>query len=665
MREENPRLRDFQEKYERSLSAYSEKNLFKDRLAQYQGTRTVRKGKDVDIVWNFTFELLESQIDSNIPKPKVTSSRPTERTIRNAQVIEDMLRCEIDRLPFEAMNDEDERNVKIFGGSGFLVEWDNEAKTHDTIGALSVRLLSANQIIPQHGVLETRYMDYIFLTFDDTKSRIKARYGKDVDDESTDAQVSEFSATDDTVTQIVCFYQNKNGNLGFISWVNDVILTDDDNYEARKDSICVRCGRTKIDKVCVCGSTEFDKRPADGEELKEDIQLSDGRVVPAMSPVIDDNGDYVFEEYEEQVIDAETGLPLTELVFENGLAVGETPVTQPSQRAKLEPTTIPHYYPRKSPVVIRKNVSVYNKFLGDSDCDVIRDFQEGANKLLTKVNKKLLKAGSYLAKPHDLNFQLSDDDVIPINIENVEQLARLKAINLEFNVEQDLAAVDKYYYMAKSVLGVTDSFQGKADTTAQSGKAKEIQVAQAAGRQMSKKVMKNAMYADLYEMMFKFMLAYTDEPRVYTSIDEDGQQVQRIFNKYDFLEQDESGNWYYCDDYTFSVDESGVDSNNKQFMLEDVRQDFSMGAFGNPQDPRTMLRYWKEKEVIGYPNAKRNVKEWERVIEEMQQMEQQQDMQQNQSQQIDMMIEQMPEELRQQALQNPQMLEEMIAQQIQ
>lgn len=571
--------------------------------------------------------MIESQIDSAIPQPKVKPQRPSEKTLRNASIIEDMIRNQVDRLPFESINDEDERSVKIMGGSAYLVEWDNSVKTHDTVGDISVRLINAKQIIPQQAVYETRYMDYLFITLDDTKSRFKARYGKDVSDESIDNTTSDAPTTDDVATQVIAYYINKRGGLGCFSWVGDTVLIDDDSYEARKDKVCAKCNLSKPlgENQCSCGSKEWTKRPKDNEIITEDITRADGTIIPALSPARDDSGEYVMEDYQSPTIDPYTGYPVYDRVFDDmGNVVGEQPRLEVKQRVQMVPTQIPYYYPKSYPLIIRKNISATNNVLGYSDCDIVKDFQEGANKLLTKINKKLLKAGTYLTKPTELRFDFSDEDVTPINVENLAQAQSIKAIDLKFDVSQDLSMVDKYYYMAKSVLGVTDSYQGKADSTATSGRAKEAQIAQAAGRQRSKRIMKYAAYADLYEMMFKFMLAYADEPRTYTSTDEQGHQVEKIFSRYDFLEQDDLGNWYYDDQYLFSVDESGIDVNNKQLMLEDLRTDLSIGAYGDPSDPETMLAYWKEKEIFGYPNAKRNVERWERKIEEMQLIAQQQ-----------------------------------------
>ncbi|MBC5648264.1 hypothetical protein [Christensenella tenuis] len=614
------RLREFRQKYETAYAAYGkEREAFFRRRAQYEGDHTICGGKDADVVWNFTMELIESQIDSYIPQPKVTPKRPTEKNKRLAAVIEDMLKNELDRMPFEYLNDEDERTVKTLGGSAYLVEWDNALRTHDTVGGLNVRLLDPTEFVPQEGVCFLPYMDYLFLMFEDTKERLSERYGVDVSNEGVDPQVGEQTLSNDTCTQIVCYYRNKTGGLGCFSWAGNTVLIDDEDYEARKDKICAECGRTKPigEEACACGCTKWETRSREYEELKEDIVRSDGTVIPAISPVME-NGTYVMEEYEKPMTDPETGLPMFERQFdEMGLPIGDVPKMERKQRAKYAHTKIPYYYPKRFPIAIRKNVSARGQVLGDSDCDAIRDFQTAANKLLTKVNKKLLGAGSYLTKPKDMDITLSDEDVKPINITSPDQINMLKSITMNFDVEQDLNSVQQYYQMAKSTLGITDTFQGKADPTATSGRAKEAQIAQAAGRQNSKQVMKNAAYAEMYEIMFKFMLAYADEPRAYASKNEEGEPEERVFNRYDFLEQDEAGNWYYEDGFLFSVDENGTAQRNRQFILEDLRTDFGLGAYGNPQDPRSMLRYWRVKEGLNYPNAKQMVKEWQKEIERM------------------------------------------------
>lgn len=627
MKKDNKRLSEFKEKYQKALTSYSgNRNKFNKRWEQYKGTKKIegkngQAARDADVVYNFTMELIESQIDSYIPPPKVKPKKTNDRTMNNASVIEDMIRNEIDRLPMEYLNDEDERSTKVMGGDMFLVEWDNSASTHDTVGALSIRLINAKEFIPQNGVKSLQYMNYLFIRLEDTKESIEKRYDKDVSLESVDGNTEDTSDKEDMVTQIICYYINKD-RLGCFSWAGDTVLIDDDNYEARKDKVCSKCGKTKSpsQKECICGSTEFEKRPLDYEVLTEDIIRADGTIIPAMSYARDENG-YLLEDYQEQEIDPQFGMPMYDRVFdENMTLIGEEPRMTTKQRPYLVPTQIPYYTPKKFPICIRKNVSVYNEVLGDSDCDPIADFQTSANKILSKVDKKTISAGSVLTIPEGINYSPTDADVKPILITNVAQMQMLKSITLDYNTQKDLDTVMQYYQMAKSTLGISDTYQGKQDVTAQSGRAKELQIAQAAGRQKSKRVMKNACYADIYETMFKFMLAYADEPRVYASTDQNGKPIEKVFSRYDFLSQDDYGNWYYDDEYLFSVDESGTGLSDRGFLLDDVRQDFGMGAFGNVASPETLLLYWKEKEVLNYPNAKRMVSHWEgRVTEAKQQ----------------------------------------------
>ena len=39
------------------------------------------------------------------------------------------------------------------------------------------------------------------------------------------------------------------------------------------------------------------------------------------------------------------------------------------------------------------------------------------------------------------------------------------------------------------------------------------------------------------------------------------------------------------------------------------------GAFGSPQDPETLLRYWKAQEMVGYPYASENVRYFEEQVQ--------------------------------------------------
>ena len=48
-----------------------------------------------------------------------------------------------------------------------------------------------------------------------------------------------------------------------------------------------------------------------------------------------------------------------------------------------------------------------------------------------------------------------------------------------------------------------------------------------------------------------------------------------------------------------------------------MQADFSAGLYGNPQDPETILTFWKDRESMNYPNAKRQVSRWTKKVEEL------------------------------------------------
>lgn len=616
------KLSGWKEKYQEALAVFStDRDNFRQWQAQFEGDKKIPGGVDASSVYNFSRELVEAQIDSLVPQPAVQARRASERNRELADIVATAIRNEMDRIPSETLNDLDERVTRIMGGDVYLTEWDNARKTHSTVGEIANRLVSPLEFIPQETVYDISRMDYFFLAFEETKDRIKAKYGKDVGNETIDCTVSdrEDTAADDLVTQIVCFYRN-DGNIGCISWAGDTLLVDERNYFARKDKVCLKCGKTQAqgEKVCICGSSDWGKRDRDFEMLRQDIARSDGTIIPAMSPVRE-NGELVFEPYEEPIRDPTTGAALYKRIIQDGMVVGEAPITQTRMRPAMEATKIPYYKPKDFPIALRRNMSVYQKFFGESDCAVIRDQQIQANKAMTKIDRKIRKTSEFFTKPSELNFNYSNDneELGVLNVDNTNQIAMIKSVALQFDMVAEYHVIERAYYQAKSLLGVTDTFQGKADPTALSGRAKEIQVAQSAGIQRSKRMMKNAAYADLFRNMFWFLLAFADEPRTYTTTDSSGQQVEKIFNRYDFLEQDNWGNWYYNDEFIFNVDEAGAMQTDKQFLLADVRTDFGMGAFGNQAEPETMMLYWKEKEVLGYPNAKRMVKHWQDKIEQM------------------------------------------------
>ena len=119
-KQDKNKLRLWQDRLKTNEAAYDgETSRMDEREALYAGTNEMRpivqgerKTKAVH-VRNICAEIIEAQTDSNIPQPKVTARRKQDEM--KAKLIEDMLRNELDRMPFEQLNDIMERTVPIQG----------------------------------------------------------------------------------------------------------------------------------------------------------------------------------------------------------------------------------------------------------------------------------------------------------------------------------------------------------------------------------------------------------------------------------------------------------------------------------------------------------------------------------------------------------------------
>ena len=575
----------------------------------YEGTRKMQPdanrgtepSKLATNVRNIVYELIESQVDSSIPMPKVRAIHPEDDEL--AKKLEKFLENKVKTCGLALVNDAEERTVPIVGGDYTLVEWDLRRGLHSELGDLKISELHPKKVIPQVGVTDFDDMDYFFIQELMTKKTVKRVYGEDVSECANDypeitEDIEGASSNDDLVTVNTAFYRNDDGGVGIFVWCDYVKLLDLEEYEARYLDRCAKCGAVMVDGKCPeCGSKKVKKTKEEFENIADAIEVTvvgGGRkeISPYDQeevPTLDEEGNPVMDEY---------GAPQMSM-----------------QRTQKK---IPYYRPNIYPVILRKNITAQNRLLGGSDVAVIIDQQDTIKKLGTKINEKLLKGGSYVTLPKDIEIEKDGEELNVIRLNNPADKAQIDTITLQPNVQNDQGYLEMNYSWAKSSLGITDSYQGKYDPSATSGTAKQYAINQAAGRLDSKRTLKNEAYAKLYEVMFKFWLAFSDSPSEITSTDSEGAAVFDSLDRKEFLRLDSAGEFYWNDEFIFETDPTSTLMQNREAMWNQTDMKLQSGAFGPVGDLETARTYWMCMKSSGYPGASQVLNQIEERISKQQ-----------------------------------------------
>ena len=551
----NQNLDRFKDLYSSALiAAEGNRDRLTKNMNQYLGSDEIDGSAErAGIVRNVTFEVVESQISADIPVPKVDTSCYSEKRDRNARAIERLSSAMRSRLPFEELNDRDERYTYIYGGSIFYVEWDSQGIDSGSEGGVRVHLISPLDFIPQPGISSVDDMEYCFLHFTTTRAELKNKYG--VKDEMLKlAECEYFSDLDDpmgdAVAVIVCFYRGEGGRVGRFVFSGDLCLEDMPNYYKRKVCICENCGVEA--SLCKCEKPRHLWRDIDSERV-----TVDGKEI-----------------------------------------------------------NIPYYLPNSFPIIIRKNTLGDMTLFGGSDCERIRPQQQAINKIESRILQKLLRAGITPIMPEGTSITLSNAVFGQIiKTRPGESIDSYGKIDTTPDISQDIEAADRLYDHAKRVLGISDALQGTDTIRSESGYARELKIARASSRLETKRRMKHLAYCRLYEIIFKHYLAFADEPKRYAYRDTFGRTHFSEFNRYDFIECDKNGNYYYDDSYLFTVDRNADTQYQSENIWECNLQNLERGTLGNKEDPMALLRYWQLQDKAHYPYARENVEYFQDLLD--------------------------------------------------
>lgn len=553
------------ESYQKDIPYVSPKNLMFWRKA-YLGTlnainkttgeESKRKSRCLRKV---VYELIESKVDNSIPMPRL---KPRNREDLNlVDTTEEYLKFEMDRMLTEQENDKSERATYIDGTSWYKICWDSLDDTYNRSGDIRVEVLLADQVIPEPGVMDYKLLNYIFERSEMSVSRLYDLYGKVI------LPTTQGLAT---TTVITYYYKNKNGVIGRFMYAEPSrqVITWEEDWQIRKVRKCTVCGTINpIGDTCKnCGNNTFKYENATEDILSEDLMT-------------------VYNPYEAGETEDENDVVAEKVFLEAG-------------------TTVPFYQVRQLPFVPRLSVSSIDSIYGVSEVSIALEMQDSINKILTKVEDKILKSGAVVTKPEKIKLNDRDESFKILGVRSSEEAAQVQTKQILADVSQDIATAQLLYESARSSSGVTESYQGKTDSTATSGKAKEISAAQSAGRIESLRIMKAAAFAGVYELMLKYLLAFSDETRKFVRVLPDGTKQEMVWNKYMFLKKDAYGNVYYYDDFAYSTDPAATLSNNRVQMWRETTTQFTMGTLGNPADSRTLELYWNILDSMSYPLAK-------------------------------------------------------------
>lgn len=532
------------------------------------GTESTRRSRQLR---KLMYEIVESKIDNSIPMAIMNPQHKRDTITINTT--EDYLKFEINRIYTKYMNDRSERSTYIDGTVWYKVWWDSLDSTYENGGQVKVDVCTCDQIIPQPSVTDWRQLEYIFEIEQLSLARIYDLYGRIITPASSNQSVIPTQQGDlSTITVINCYYLNDKRIVGKFSWAKDSmqVICDEEDWQIRKLRTCTKCGHIQNlgDTCAICGSKSFKYKNAETEILEEDLYE-------------------IYNPYEEGETDDES--------------------KKDQFAAKLFATAgteIPFYVVRQLPFIPRPAVSSMDTIYGISDVYMHLDMQDGINKMLTKAMNKSLSSCTLITKPGRVKIDTTDENSIKFaNVKTYEEAQQVRNVPIEADINQELAMVSSLYDSAKSSSGITDSFQGKYDASATSGKAKQFQAIQTAGRIESLRVMKAAAFAGIYEMVLKYLLAFSDNRKTFVKVLPDGQTKEEVWSKYMFLAKSKDGQYYYRDDFSFSSDPAAVISPDRMTMWQETVNKFTLGMFGDVTNSNTLKSVWHILKQQGYPLA--------------------------------------------------------------
>lgn len=540
------RLEYFKALLESARHAAAERDeVFERNMKQYLGSSEIDGGECASMVRNITYEIIESEISSDIPVPKVDVLSYSEEREKRAASIERLCATVRDMIPFDELNDLDERYTYVYGASIWYVEWNQD----ENDGGARVYCISPRDFLGQPGITDVNDMDYCFLTFTTTRDELVRRYAVSREESDRAEFEYKYGSEDgsDTAKVVVCFYRDEDGEIGRFVFSGELSLADTPKFYKRKGMVCKKCHAPEGE--CKCGAG-----------------------------------------YEVGDIESER------LISQGGEII------------------VPYFTPKSFPIVIRKNTRSGDSLYGISDCDMIRHQQQAINKVESRIMQKLMRSGITPIMPEDSSVTLGNSIFGQvIKMRPGESASSYGKIDTTPDISQDVIEANRLYDQAKRIIGISDALQGLDSGKIESGYAKELKIAQSAGRLEAKRRMKNFAYSEIYRLIFEHYLAFADKARELSYKDGLGNVHTEQFDRTSFVELD-GGAYIYRGDYYFSVDDGGGEAYKREALWQRNLENLQSGTLGDQSSPKTLLRYWQSQEKARYPFARDNVEYFKEII---------------------------------------------------
>ena len=529
-REEQEKQAKLEEWKKRLSEAMEEHETFRSDCATYDalygGTKQIRPlgGTDIYVsdrypetnspeparqVVNLVFQLIESQIDINLPVPAVEPTEEEDEAERR-NMIEGQLAYMAGDTNLRRINSENERITKKNGLAYFKVGWNPDFKAHTYRGRIETTNPHPGNIVLQPGVTKIRDMDYLFHIENRTIDYICRQYGEEyreqIEAENLEyGQLDYFNSGTDSYSNektkklsiVEAWYKDKDGDVGVLTWVGDIILRDNPKF--------------------------FYKRDESGEVIE-------------------------YDEIDIPQLDEEGNLLGTETV------------------------QVRCHTPSYFPFVPWYNIPREKSARGLADPYVIFDQQEGIKKLLSIEEEKHMKGTTkiFVRKGSSAEHKITNSVSQIIVTEDPINDVITKDLKTPDNSLKDLYFI--YTQAAKDALGITEASQGRTDRGKElSGRALEILAANTQGRLGVKQDEKDIAYTELYRMWYDFLLAFADHRMPYRTDGQYNKPVYGYWDKSKLIKQDDAGEWYYPEFDIFVQAESALPK-DKRFILDLANQ---------------------------------------------------------------------------------------------